>query len=181
MFKAKYYWWINQQDQFVSHPSSILIQTILATNWNFFNWPDCLVCVCVCEFKKVFIPIQGSVFSLCPLHHPSRKNQVLYNVSFMSALSLSHNPPLPFSWTFQWLSLGWVLRAHISWNCTANKWKNQPVILKLIEVPWDDRPLCLCWGGHHPPRLDEEAQNPSWFQHLLVEVSFPFPKKRGDS
>ena len=57
-------------------------------------------------------------------------------------------------------------------------WKKPTSDLKLIELPWDDRPLCLCWGGHHPLKLDEEAQSPSWFQHLLVEVSFPFPAKK---
>ena len=65
MFKAKYYWWINQQDQFVSHPSSILIQTILATNWNFFNWPDCLIYVHVYVSSRKYPYPSREVFLVC--------------------------------------------------------------------------------------------------------------------
>ena len=48
---------------------------------------------------------------------------------------------------------------------------------KNATVPWDDRRQCQYWEGRHPLKLNEEVQSPSWFQHLLAEVSFLSPRK----
>ena len=122
--------------------------------------PDCLLCV----FKKVSIPTHRKGFSSIP--SPTTLKYIQVSRAYPQTCS-----DLPRAKYWVHILSGYVRQ--ISKKQPGNKnhsdWTTEP---------WDDRQLCLCWGDHHPPKLNEEEQNPSWFQHLLVEVSFLFPRKK---